>query len=92
MRDFLSSADWSGPEAVIAESRSAAARINCPLSSRLTALMTMEVCDHPVAQSGDCPVNAVAPLMNAMVTTIYSGTNEIQRNILATQVLRFPRA
>ena len=41
---------------------------------------------------GDFGVNAVAPLMNSMVTTIYSGTNEIQRNILATQVLRFPRS
>ncbi|MBI4192469.1 MAG: acyl-CoA dehydrogenase family protein [Betaproteobacteria bacterium] len=47
--------------------------------------------DHPVAGAGGFAVNAVAPLMNAMVTTIYSGTNEIQRNIIAAQVLRFPR-
>ena len=35
-------------------------------------------------------VNPLAPLLHATVTTIYSGTNEIQRNILAKQVLRMP--
>ena len=33
----------------------------------------------------------LAPLLNSAVTTIYSGTNEIQRNILATQVLHMPK-
>jgi alkylation response protein AidB-like acyl-CoA dehydrogenase len=47
--------------------------------------------DHPASGTADFPVNAVAPLMNAMVTTIYSGTNEIQRNIIASAVLRLPR-
>jgi alkylation response protein AidB-like acyl-CoA dehydrogenase len=31
-----------------------------------------------------------APLMNSLVTTIYGGTNEIQRNIISRHVLRLP--
>ena len=41
--------------------------------------------DHAV---GDASLDPAAPLMNALVTTIYGGTNEIQRNILSRQVLR----
>ena len=36
---------------------------------------------------GQAALDPLAPLMNALVTTIYGGTNEIQRNILSRQVL-----
>ncbi len=45
--------------------------------------------DHPSVDT-ELP-NAVVPTMMAMVSTIYSGTNEIQRNILASSVLRLPK-
>jgi alkylation response protein AidB-like acyl-CoA dehydrogenase len=39
---------------------------------------------------GGNALEPLAALFNATVTTIYGGTNEIQRNILARQVLDLP--
>lgn len=39
---------------------------------------------------GNARISYPAPLMHSMVTTIYAGTNEIQRNIVAKHVLHLP--
>ena len=42
------------------------------------------------ADFGTLRMNALAPLLHSAVTTIYAGTNEIQRNIIAKHVLEMP--
>ncbi|MCC6249859.1 MAG: acyl-CoA dehydrogenase [Rubrivivax sp.] len=57
------------------------------------AAQLVESCDEDGSAAGGpagterAPVHAMSPLMTATITTIYGGTNEIQRNILARQVL-----
>ena len=57
----------------------------------ITRLM-VQVCEEDGGQLGPVElgnesVNVLSPLMNATITTIYAGSNEIQRNILAKFVL-----
>ena len=40
--------------------------------------------------NGGAHLDPLGPLLNATITTIYGGTNEIQRNILAKQELHLP--
>lgn len=43
-----------------------------------------------MVEAGGETIAPLGPLMNSMVTAIYGGTNEIQRNIVARQVLGLP--
>lgn len=57
--------------------------------------MLYEVCEEDGGTMGEidlgeASVNVIAPLMTATITTIYGGSNEIQRNILAKAVLELP--
>jgi alkylation response protein AidB-like acyl-CoA dehydrogenase len=59
--------------------------------TRIAAKLVEAASEHGGTRSelkvGSTVVEPLAPLFNATVTTIYGGTNEIQRNILARQVL-----
>ena len=45
---------------------------------------------NATARIGETAINALAPFYKARVQTIYGGSSEIQRNILARQVLELP--
>ena len=58
-------------------------------------MLLAESADEGAGQIGDAQfdglhINILAPLLNATSATIYGGTNEIQRNIIARQVLNLP--
>lgn len=58
-------------------------------------MLLAEAADEAAGQAGDAQfdgerINILAPLFNATSATIYGGTNEIQRNIIAKQVLDLP--
>lgn len=46
--------------------------------------------NHPVDTIGDGDDNLLTPLINSASATVYGGSNEIQRNILAKTVLDLP--
>ncbi len=62
--------------------------------SRIGMLLAEAALEHGGSASdadfGAARLNALAPLLHSAVTTIYAGTNEIQRNIIAKQVLDMP--
>jgi len=58
-------------------------------------MLLAESADELAGQCGDARldgerIDILAPLFNATSATIYGGTNEIQRNIIARQVLNLP--
>jgi alkylation response protein AidB-like acyl-CoA dehydrogenase len=58
-------------------------------------MLLAESANEYAGQGGDAQfdglrMNILAPLFNATSATIYGGTNEIQRNIIAKQVLNLP--
>ncbi len=62
--------------------------------TRISALLVEAAAEDGATRGGcrfgDTALDPLAPLLNATITTIYGGTNEIQRNILARQVLDLP--
>jgi alkylation response protein AidB-like acyl-CoA dehydrogenase len=65
-------------------------------AQRLTELLVNAVDDagglHGLQHMGQTEVNVLAQFFNTRPFTIFGGTNEVQRNIIATRVLKLPRS